>query len=121
MGNTPGSLTSPDLERGQAGSALPFVPRQLPAAVADFVGRAAELKILDGLLEQESGSGDWAGRAVIISAIGGTAGVGKTALAVHWAQQIAHRFPDGQLYANLRGFDPGGTPAAPGEVIRAIS
>ena len=118
--DNPGSQASRDLEQEQAGNTLAFMPRQLPAAVAHFVGRAAELKVLDGLLGQAPGSRDSKGGAVIISAIGGTAGVGKTALAVHWAHQVADRFPDGQLYANLRGFDPAGTPAAPGEVIRAF-
>jgi tetratricopeptide (TPR) repeat protein len=47
----------------------------------------------------------------------GTAGVGKTALAVHWAHQIAHRFPDGQLYINLRGFHPRMAPMVPHEAI----
>ena len=56
----------------------------------------------------------------MISAIGGTAGVGKTALAVHWAHQVAGRFPDGQLYVNLRGFDPSGAPATPAEAIRGF-
>jgi DNA-binding SARP family transcriptional activator len=79
------------------------VPRELPAPVAGFVGRAAELAALTGLLER---SGDQAPGAVVISAIGGTAGVGKTALAVHWSHQAAARFPDGQLYVNLRGYDP---------------
>ncbi len=80
---------------------LSGVPRQLPAAVGHFVGREAELKALNGLLDQACHGG-----AVVISAIEGTAGVGKTALAVHWAHQVAERFPDGQLYVNLRGYDP---------------
>ena len=95
------------------------IPRQLPAAAAHFAGRAAELKILDGLLEPPGSQNGTAG-AVVIVAIGGIAGVGKTTLAVHWAHQVAGRFPDGQLYANLRGFDPAGTPAIPGEVIRGF-
>jgi tetratricopeptide (TPR) repeat protein/transcriptional regulator with XRE-family HTH domain len=93
------------------------VPRQLPAAVADFTGRAAELEALTGLLDQ---AGAGAPGTVVISAIGGTAGVGKTALALHWAHQVADRFGDGQLYVNLRGFDPSGTPAAPAEAIRGF-
>ena len=80
------------------------VPRQLPSAVAGFTGRASQLKELTGLLDRDD--------TVVISAINGTAGVGKTALAVHWAHQVADRFPDGQLYVNLRGFDPSGQPVA---------
>jgi DNA-binding SARP family transcriptional activator/tetratricopeptide (TPR) repeat protein len=77
------------------------VPRQLPAAVSHFTGRAAELDALTGLLG-EAGEAD----TVVISALAGTGGVGKTALAVHWAHRVAGRFPDGQLYVNLRGYDP---------------
>jgi tetratricopeptide (TPR) repeat protein len=78
------------------------VPRQLPPAVAFFGGRDDELAALTGLLEPGPG-----GRppALVISAIGGTAGVGKTALAVQWAHRVARRFADGQLYVNLRGYD----------------
>ncbi len=108
------------LERaGRAGVPAPppmAVPRQVPAGVAHFSGRVAELRALDRLLSEE---GQPPG-AVVISAIGGTAGIGKTALALHWAQLIAHLFPDGQLYASLRGFDPSGAPVAPGEVIRGF-
>src|SRR5215831_1855413 len=87
------------------------VPRQLPIGVPHFVGRAAEIERLCALAGGTAGA---AGTAVI-SAIGGTAGVGKTALAVYWAHRVADRFPDGQLYVNLRGFDPGGQTMDPGE------
>jgi tetratricopeptide (TPR) repeat protein/DNA-binding XRE family transcriptional regulator len=90
---------------------------QLPPAVAGFTGRAAELAALTGMLDQAGAGGPG---TVVISAIGGTAGVGKTALALHWAHQVAAWFGDGQLYANLRGFDPSGNPAAPAEVIRGF-
>ncbi|MFI9387458.1 ATP-binding protein [Kutzneria sp. NPDC052558] len=88
------------------------VPRQLPAAVAGFTGRADQLKELTGLLDRDG--------TAVISTINGTAGVGKTALAVHWSHQIADRFPDGQLYVNLRGFDPSGQPVQPAEAIRGF-
>ena len=86
------------------GGAGPSVPRQLPAPVAHFAGRSEQLAALTRLLDRPAGQ---APEAIVISAIGGTAGVGKTALAVHWAHQVADRFPDGQLYVNLRGYDPG--------------
>ncbi|GAA0390190.1 hypothetical protein Acor_46820 [Acrocarpospora corrugata] len=74
------------------------VPRQLPLDVYGFTGRTGQLTLLDALLAR--------GRTVVISAVAGTAGVGKTALAVHWAHRAAKRFPDGQLYVDLRGYDP---------------
>ena len=81
----------------------PVVPRQLPAAVPHFAGRVSELQTLAGMLDPAADIGG----TLVISAIAGTAGVGKTALTVHWAHQVARRFPDGQLYVNLRGYDPG--------------
>jgi tetratricopeptide (TPR) repeat protein len=92
------------------------VPRQLPGAVRGFAGREVELGALSALLDQAAETGG----AVVISAIGGTAGIGKTALALTWAHQVAARFPDGQLYVNLRGFDPAGAPASPAEVVRGF-
>jgi DNA-binding SARP family transcriptional activator/tetratricopeptide (TPR) repeat protein len=93
----------------------PAVPRQLPIGVRHFAGRDDELARLDELLGAVEDNG-----TVIITAIGGTGGVGKTALAVHWAHQVAHRFPDGQLHVNLRGYDPGGIPVTPAGAIREI-
>ncbi|BCY09023.1 SARP family transcriptional regulator [Actinoplanes sp. L3-i22] len=58
--------------------------------------------------------------AIVITAVSGTAGVGKTALAVHWAHRVRHRFPDGQLYVNLRGYDDGGQTMDPGEALRGF-
>ena len=75
---------------------------QLPPAVPGFTGRARELNALTHL----PGPAGTALGPVVISAIAGTAGVGKTALALHWAHGAAGRFPDGQLYVNLRGYDP---------------
>jgi DNA-binding SARP family transcriptional activator/tetratricopeptide (TPR) repeat protein len=72
-------------------------PAQLPADVADFSGRAEQLSQLDALLPGHAS-------AAVISAIAGTAGVGKTALAVHWAHRVRDRFRDGQLHVDLRGY-----------------
>src|ERR1022692_804926 len=106
---------SPNGRPGPAGNGPAVVPRQLPATAAHFAGRTAELAILDRWLDQAAGdeaAGDGAaghgaaghaGGAVAISAIGGMAGVGKTTLALRWAHRVAGRFPDGQLYVNLRG------------------
>ncbi|GGP66606.1 SARP family transcriptional regulator [Saccharothrix coeruleofusca] len=88
------------------------VPKQLPPESLGFTGRADQLSTLDSLLPDHGRSGG----AVTIAAISGTAGVGKTALAVHWAHRVRDRFPDGQLYANLRGHAHG-TPAQPVEVL----
>ena len=88
-----------------------LVPRQLPIGTGFFAGREAELKALDGLPNQ---SGDLSGPGALV--VAGMAGVGKTALAVHWARKIAGRFPDGQLYVNLRGYDGEGAPVTAEEV-----
>jgi tetratricopeptide (TPR) repeat protein len=91
-------------------------PCELPPDVPAFTGRAAELDELDRLL---AGAGNEPS-AVVISAVAGTAGVGKTALAVHWGHRVAARFPDGQLYVNLRGFDPSGSVMSPAEAVRGF-
>ncbi|MEU4806173.1 BTAD domain-containing putative transcriptional regulator [Actinosynnema sp. NPDC023587] len=88
-------------------------PRQLPPPPLAFTGRAREVA---GLTERLAA----AGPTVVISAIGGSGGIGKTWLALHWAHQHAHRFPDGQLYANLRGFDPSSAPLAPTAALRGF-
>ncbi|MDG4821814.1 BTAD domain-containing putative transcriptional regulator [Asanoa sp. WMMD1127] len=86
-------------------------PAQLPTDLATFTGRRDALRRVLDLTP--SGA-----RAQIVSAISGMAGVGKTTTAVHWAHRVADRYPDGQLYVNLRGFDPGGSVMRPDEALR---
>src|SRR5262249_58707367 len=96
------------------------VPAQLPPAVRGFAGRGAELARLEAVLAQAQRERSAGPAAVVISAVSGMAGVGKTALAVHWAHRVAPQFPNRQLYVNLRGFDPGGQPAGPAEAVRGF-
>jgi tetratricopeptide (TPR) repeat protein/DNA-binding XRE family transcriptional regulator len=90
-----------------------LVPRFLPTAVPAFVGRQEQLTALTQVLHRPGGT-------AVITAIGGTAGVGKTALAVYWAQQVTGEFPDGQLFVNLRGFDPSLPPVTPADAVRVL-
>ena len=111
---------------GEAMGQADQAPAQLPADVPGFTGREAELQRLDARLAigakratEDEGSRAEADRPTI-AVISGTAGVGKSALAVHWAHHAADRFPGGQLYVNLRGFDPGGQVMDPGAAVRGF-
>jgi len=86
-------------------------PDQLPPAPPRFVGRTAELALLTDLLDR--------GRAPLMVCVAGAAGIGKTALVLHWSRSHADRFPDGRLYADLRGGDPRG-PLDPAVAVRGF-
>jgi hypothetical protein len=87
------------------------IPHQLPSAPGHFVGRADVLTTLAAVLVEREPT-------AVATAIVGMAGVGKTAVAVKFAHQVARHFPDGQLYVNMRGFDASGQPVSPGTAIR---
>ncbi|HTW04147.1 MAG TPA: BTAD domain-containing putative transcriptional regulator [Streptosporangiaceae bacterium] len=119
-GAAPGPVGEPaavELRRAGRRSPVAVVPRQLPAAAPHFVGRACELSSLSRQLRHGPDGDD----GVAISVIGGTAGVGKTTLAVTWAHQVAGQFPDGQLYVNLRGYGPATNPImSPADALRGF-
>ena len=101
-------------------SALVPIPAQLPPAVPVFSGRRTELASLDALLPTAGQARPAGLAAMFVSAVSGTAGVGKTALAVYWAHQVRTHFPDGQLYVNLQGYGPGEAALEPGEAVRGF-
>lgn len=114
----PGLATQPELGRlalvpvaPRHGPPTQPTPRELPSDIGDFTGREQELERLQGLLRRV-GDPSPVG-AVVISAIEGMGGVGKSALAIHAAHQLADAFPDGQLYLNLHGATPGLAPLEP--------
>src|SRR5262249_23595996 len=101
------------------------VPAQLPPAVHAFAGRRSGLADLDAHLTPEADASEAAGAAAARAGPApavltgcGAAAVGESALAVHGAHRVAPRFPDGQLYVNLRGFDPSGQAVEPGAAVR---
>jgi DNA-binding SARP family transcriptional activator/tetratricopeptide (TPR) repeat protein len=102
-----GALASPEPAPAPATPGPAAVPRQLPALPGTFTGRSAELAELSRQLSGPAGPA-----AVVISAIGGVGGIGKTWLALRWAHTNAARFDDGQLYVNLRAFDPAAEPVS---------
>ncbi len=136
VGHAPGGRTAPGAGHAAepraaaeaAGSAATApeaapvaIPQQLPPDVAHFSGRERELAGLDALLR--TGAASTTGRsptAAVIGVIAGSGGLGKTTLAVHWAHRVRDRFPDGQLYVNLRGFGPTGSAMTVAEAVRGF-
>ncbi|WP_083268022.1 ATP-binding protein [Lentzea guizhouensis] len=92
------------------------VPRQLPAAPFVCVGRERELRLLASAMDEASAKGG----AVVVSALSGAGGIGKTWLALYWAHQNVDKFPDGQLFVDLRGRDASGEPMSVNTAVRGF-
>lgn len=106
-------------ERAQTealGHPIGIVPHQLPAASGHFVGRERELARISKIVSDNSEST----AITLISAISGAGGIGKTWLALHWAHLNIAKFTDGQLYVNLRGFDPSDNPVDPATALHDL-
>ncbi|HKS98243.1 MAG TPA: tetratricopeptide repeat protein, partial [Rugosimonospora sp.] len=106
--------------RLESGTYRAVVPAQLPPTLRAFTGRRRELARLDALLSRPPGGDPRQQPAVVVSAVSGTAGIGKTSLALHWAHQVASQYPDGQLYVNLCGFHPTAEPVDAAEAVRGF-
>jgi len=110
-------VQNPTPSTSSGGLATPLVgPAQLPADLPTFAGRQEELARLAALVDSPAE----AQRTIVIVAIDGMAGMGKTTLAVHWAHRVSDRYPDAQLYLNLRGFDARDPATAPGDALRSL-
>jgi DNA-binding SARP family transcriptional activator len=109
LNRAPASTPPRPVPRAAAAGPGAVVPRQLPLDLPDFTGRARNLRELDARLTTAR-----------VAVVTGPAGVGKTALAGRWAHRVADRFPDGQLYLNLRGFDPAGPPVSSADALRGF-
>ena len=105
----------PDLAGPPARAPRPPLPRQLPAPPRTFYGRDTELAHLEKILA-DGGERN----AMVVLAVGGAGGVGKTWLVLHWAHRAIDRFPDGQLYVDLRGFDPVAEPVSTAAALRGL-
>jgi DNA-binding SARP family transcriptional activator len=112
--HAPPARSAPVAPTALAVPSVPSVPSQLPADIPDFTGRAEQVDYLCGLFP-DIPAGDTGGGAVAVSLIAGAGGLGKTTLAVHVAHRLRARFPDGQLYVNLRGASD--SPASPSDVL----
>ncbi|MEU6356209.1 BTAD domain-containing putative transcriptional regulator [Streptomyces sp. NPDC047072] len=135
-GSPPGGTGShpPDVAEGVPGSPQPVSgllppavvagiararPSQLPADLALFTGRRYELDCAETQLGMHEATAS-ASSAAPVAVLDGMAGAGKTTLAVHFAHRIADRYPDGSLYVNLRGYDPGGSRTDPAVAVEAF-
>lgn len=109
-------LADVDTDRPARSPGLPGAPAHLPMDVPGFTGRTEALRRLDTILAQAPADS----AAAVVVALSGAAGIGKTSIAVRWAHRVRDRFPDGQLYVNLRGFGPGRSAMAPAEAVRGF-
>jgi DNA-binding SARP family transcriptional activator/predicted negative regulator of RcsB-dependent stress response len=109
-------ILSADASLSPSGStSAPPVPRQLPAPPALFTGRVTELAVLDKLTAVPA-----SGRRLSVAVISGVGGLGKSQLALHWAYDHLDQFPDGQLYVDLRGFEPAAEPVPVTVALRGL-